>query len=73
MKTIVGILAAVIASVTLPAADPPGFAIWKAADDLGDMTPFGGKAHPIAGRSSFECEQSYGESRGAHAAFACIS
>ena len=32
MKTIVGILATVIASATLQAADPPGFAIWKAAD-----------------------------------------
>src|SRR6202008_4614714 len=27
-----GMLAAVIASVALQAADPPGFAIWKAAD-----------------------------------------
>ena len=32
MKTHVGILAAVVGSVTLQAADPPGFVIWKAAD-----------------------------------------
>jgi len=32
MKTIVGILAAFAVSVPLGAADPPGFAIWRAAD-----------------------------------------
>jgi hypothetical protein len=32
MKTIVGILAAVAASLPLGAADPPEFAIWKAAN-----------------------------------------
>ena len=32
MKMIVGILAAVAVSVPLGAADPPGFAIWRAAD-----------------------------------------
>jgi mannose-6-phosphate isomerase-like protein (cupin superfamily) len=32
MKTIVGVLAAVAVSVPLRAADPPGFALWKAAD-----------------------------------------
>jgi hypothetical protein len=32
MKTLVGILAAVVAAVPLGAADPPGFAIWTMAD-----------------------------------------
>ena len=32
MKTIVGILAALAVSAPLRAADPPGFAMWKAAD-----------------------------------------
>lgn len=30
-------------------------------------------ADPIGGHSSFDCEQSYGKPRAAHAAFACIS
>jgi mannose-6-phosphate isomerase-like protein (cupin superfamily) len=32
MRTIVGFLAAVVVSAPLRAADPPGFAIWKAVD-----------------------------------------
>src|SRR5436190_2007720 len=61
MKTIVGILAAVIASATLQAADPPGFAIWKAADLRSHDAAL--STHVAADHSSRETLADYGDHR----------
>ena len=61
MKTIAGILAAVAVSVPLRAADPPGFALWTAADlrshDAALSTHVGGD------HSSRETLADYGDHR----------
>jgi len=61
MKTIVGILAAVAVSVPLRAADPPGFAMWKAADLGSHDAALAG--HVAADHSSRETLADYGDHR----------
>ena len=61
MKTIVGILGSVVASVTLQAADPPGFAIWKAADLRSHDTAL--STHVADDHSSRETLADYGDHR----------
>jgi mannose-6-phosphate isomerase-like protein (cupin superfamily) len=61
MKKIVGILGSVVASVTLQAADPPGFAIWKAADLRSHDTAL--STHVADDHSSRETLADYGDHR----------
>jgi len=61
MKKIVGILAAVAVTVPLGAADPPGFAIWKAADLRSHDAALA--THVVADHSSRETLADYGDHR----------
>src|SRR5580765_7741700 len=61
MKTIVGILAAVAASLPLGAADPPEFAIWKAANLRSHDTAL--STHVADDHSSRETLADYGDHR----------
>ena len=61
MKKIVGMLAAVAVTVPLRAADPPGFAIWKAADLRSHDAALA--THVAADHSSRETLADYGDHR----------
>src|SRR5471032_2699837 len=61
MNVFVGMLTAVLVAVPLAAADPPGFALWSAADLKGHDAAL--STHVAADHSSRETLADYGDHR----------